>query len=300
MSMSANNSLILPPEARLVAGGLGFTEGPALLPSGEVAVVSINRGRVYAVSLEDGAVREVVETGGGPNCVAVGTAGRLWISQNGGTAMPTRSTLPARPSIQCLSEDGLATVADEGLLSPSDCEIGPDGRLWFTDPAGHMDSDRLGALRSLDPETGELTTHLADLHFPNGLAFGHGVLYMVETLTERVRRFEVDGDVVRPDGWQIDLPGAAPDGIAVDSAGWLWVAASRGDALLAYDEHGALRASYDFGVRVAVTSVCFAGPGLDTLVITVAKGGSVIALPAPNPGLPVPVWSLLDTKETHV
>lgn len=284
--------LVLPAGAYLAAAGLGFTEGPALLPSGEVGVVSINRGIVYAVTITpEGGTRAIAETGGGPNCLAVGTEGEIWVTQNGGTAMPSKSEIAAVPSIQRI-EDGVVTTVHSGDVSaPSDCVVDSSGRLWFTDPSGHSDdgSEARGAVRVLDPSTNSITTVLEGLRFPNGLCFGidPAQLYVAETLRGVVRRYTIEGSRCTWDGWEAAVPGGTPDGIALDSQGWLWVAGGAGDNVVAFDSEGNLVRELSFGTGVLVTSVCFAGPGLSTLVVTIAKGGSVVAMPATNPGQPL-------------
>ena len=49
----------------VLAEGPGFTEGPARLPDGRVAVTSISHGCVYAVDMAGGVI-ERIDTGGGP------------------------------------------------------------------------------------------------------------------------------------------------------------------------------------------------------------------------------------------
>lgn len=295
-SNSSASALTLPHDARVIGAGLGFTEGPAALNTGEVGVVSINRGKVYAVDLQGAGAREIAETGGGPNCLAVGAEGEIWVTQNGATAMASKSALSRPPSIQRIDAGVVSTVLDTGVSAPSDCVIGPDGRLWFTDPASHGTGagNASGALRVFDPETSNVCTLLEGLQFPNGLCFARepGHLYVAETVRGVVRRYRFDGAQCQWDGWEVEVPGGTPDGIALDSQGWLWVAGGTGDNVVAFDPAGKVRNELSFGHGVLVTSVCFAGERLDTLVVTVAKGGSVIALPAIHPGQPLPVTRL--------
>lgn len=294
-SQESERRLIIPQGASVIASKLGFVEGPTLLASGDLAVVSVNRGELYSVALDGSGSELIVETGGGPNCIATDQAGTLWIAQNGGTAMPSRSSLPAVPSIQRLSAAGhLDVMVDSGVHAPSDCVLAHDGRLWFTDPASHGTTGDTapGAVRVFDPATGALHTALDGLLFPNGLAFGldNETLFVAETARGIVRRYRVEESALEWDGWEAKVPGGAPDGIAIDSEGWLWVAGSFADNVIALDTLGRPCAELRFGTGVLVTSLCFAGDDLQTLVVTVAKGGTVVAVPAPNPGLPLPVW----------
>jgi gluconolactonase len=291
----------LPAGARFLAQGLGFTEGPAALDDRAVLVASINRGHVYRVGLDGSGGELAVETGGGPNGIAVGPDGEVLIAQNGATAMPSRSTLTAFPSIQRWADKTVTAVVADGVDAPSDCVVGPDGRLWFTDPSDHSldGTPAPGRLLSWDAVTGNLQVQRGGLLFPNGLAFdvtGERI-YVAETAPGRVTRFRLTAHGCEPDGWSVELPHGKPDGIALDVRGWLWVAGCVGGNVTAFDERGRFRQEISFGTGSMVTSLCFAGPGLDTLVVTAAKGGSVIALPALHPGLPLPVRAARAARE---
>ena len=54
-----------------------------MLPDGRVALTSISHGRVYIVDTSGAAV-ERIDTGGGPNGLAVGPDGAMYVAQNGG------------------------------------------------------------------------------------------------------------------------------------------------------------------------------------------------------------------------
>ncbi|NKS54203.1 SMP-30/gluconolactonase/LRE family protein [Rhodococcus hoagii] len=291
----SESSLQLPDSATLIAGGIGFTEGPAKVDDHSVVVTSINRGHIYRVPLDGAGPALLCETGGGPNGIALGKDGGLWITQNGGTAMPSRSTLPAAPSLQRWLDGELTVELAESLTAPSDCVVGPDGRLWFTDTAEHAAGEvKPGRLHAYDPVNHRVETQLDGLMFPNGLAFNNtrDKLYVAETATAVVRRYDVSQNGCHADGWEYRLTSGGPDGMAVDTAGWLWIAGGSGDNVIAVDDRGELKYELNFGTRVLVTSLCFAGPELNTLVITIAKGGSVVSIPAVHPGLPLPVTTL--------
>ena len=292
---SSGPPIRLPRNARIVASGLGFTEGPCADGPDHLLVASVNRGSVYRVPLGPNEKTELAfECGGGPNGLAIGKDGSTFVAQNGGTAMPSRSQRPATPSVQQWRNDELATRADTGVSAPSDCVVGPDDRLWFTDPGDHEIFRRgaPGHLRSLDTTTGELRTWLSGLAFPNGLAFGPtgSELYVAETSARTVSRYQMTDNGLEADGWVAQIPHGHPDGIALDAAGWLWVAGSTGHNILAFNTTGQLCHEIDLGPGVLVTSLCFGGPDLSMLYITTPKGGTVLEMPAHHPGLPLPVF----------
>lgn len=278
-----------PSDVRRLASGLGFTESPTWTDKGQLFVTSVNRGIVYEVFL-DAAVPEFRgEPGGGPNGI-VAHGDDLLVCQNGGKAMKSRSTKRPPPSIQRLSMDAhVVQILEVGVTAPSDGVIGPDGHLWFTDPVDHslgVDA-RKGAVRSFDLETRVLTTVLADLFFPNGLVFAPDgeTLYVAESATRRVRQYKQDrtGCWVRQPWHDIELPGV-PDGLSVDVEGYIWVACSFSGQVVRLHPSGAIDTTIDLGPEVP-TAVCFAGEELDQLIVTSARGGAVLALPALCPGL---------------
>lgn len=290
MRISTDTVLSAP---RTVARTLGFTEGPVWTPSGRLFVTSVNRGILYEVFLDDRAPRAVAETGGGPNGMTLGTDGALWVTQNGGSAMPSRSLLEAQPCLQRVrpAARSVETVSSPiALDAPSDCVADQNGRIWFTDPDGHeFGSDaRPGRVLRYDPATGVLESLTDDVYFPNGIALGpHGGLYVAETARDRVTLFDVTEQGLRRDT-SFRLAVESPDGLAFDAGGGLWVAGSRSGRVSYFGIDGTLKTTLDIGSGSMPTSVCFAGPEMRTLIITVAKGGRVLALDVDVPGLRVP------------
>lgn len=290
----------LPAGWRTLADGAGFVEGP-VAQGDAVAFVSVNRGLVYRAALDgsalDGSGASVLaEPGSGPNGMAAGPDGSLWLVQNGGRVMESRSDRAAGPGIQVIDagEAVRAELARDDLSAPNDCAFGPDGRLWFTDPYGRLmpdpegDPDRTGAhgrVWAYDPRDGGLELIADALPHPNGLCFtaDDARLLVTDTRTCSVVAFETAGSGRRPGREIATLPAGKPDGMAFDADGYLWIAATdaEGVAVLAPDgtwELVALGRSFP-------TNVCFAGAGLATLVVTAARGGRVLAGPARAPGL---------------
>lgn len=297
-------------ELLTLASNIGFTEGPVWTPDGRLFVTSVSRGLLYEVFLDGRSATAVAETGGGPNGMTLAPDGTLWITQNGGGAMPTKSLRASSPSVQAwhpLHDVDPVTVLTELFSAPSDCTFDDSGCLWFTDPNGHGFGEEAlpGKVFHYNIQTCETTTVLDDVYFPNGIAFGAdpGYLHIAETARDRVARYRLaDGHLTldTPDrGFEVQTP----DGIAVDVEGGLWVAGSKSGKVSYFDKNGQLAKEIVVGDGTMPTSVCFAGRDLELLVITVAKGGRVLATEVAIAGLPTPrpiAPNLTRTRENTV
>src|SRR2546430_12006546 len=71
-------------EVRILATGLGFPEGPVAMPDGSVILTEIRNNRCSRVT-PDGKVSLFSAAGGGPNGLAVGPDGALYLCNNGGS-----------------------------------------------------------------------------------------------------------------------------------------------------------------------------------------------------------------------
>jgi gluconolactonase len=179
------------------------------------------------------------------NGMTADAAGRLIVCEQG-----TRTT-PARISAVDRTIGAATTLVDSfgglPLNSPNDVVVRHDGTLWFTDPAygaaqGFRDAARLpDCVYRFDPRTGVLTVVSTDFDRPNGLAFSpdERMLYVADSGADRgdgrvdprrphhVLAFAVLGDRLGPADLFAEVPGA-PDGIAVDDDGRVYVAGAGG------------------------------------------------------------------------
>ncbi|MBO9577602.1 MAG: SMP-30/gluconolactonase/LRE family protein [Microbacteriaceae bacterium] len=273
---------------RQIARGIGFTEGPIRLGDGEIAVTSTSRGRVVHLAL-DGApetsMLRQVETGGGPNGLAVDAAGRILVMQN--ATFRTSSELPVRSGIQLIDGDDVADLGIPDSVAPNDGAIGPDGALWYTDP-GRDAARGLGPrVRRLDLATRETATVVDDVAFPNGLAFtpGGDRLVVADSHGHRLLSYPVVGAGLGAADVLVEIPGSDPDGIAFDAAGNLYVAAFAGDEVIVVDPAGGIAERIPTGEGSHPTNLCFAGERRTTLVVTLASGGRVVAFDDAPEGL---------------
>ncbi|HET6509959.1 MAG TPA: SMP-30/gluconolactonase/LRE family protein [Baekduia sp.] len=278
----------------VAAAGLGFTEGPLWTADGRLLVVSVSRGLIYAVGREDAeGAREgggaealafvVAEPGGNPTGLCQTPDGTIWIAQGGGHA-PTRSERPTVPSIQALRADGrVDDVAVDGLHAPNDCVVGPDHRIWFTDPEGSaLDAEGPGgAVRALDPTTGAVTVEADGIRYPNGLGFtpDADALIVAETGTARLLRLPYDHGRLGAPEPLAKLDRGHPDGLAIAGDGTVLVAATDAHDVQVFAADGRPRAAIALPEGCFPTNVALSPDGATTAV-TAAKGGRVLLINA--------------------
>lgn len=260
-----------------LADGLGAAEGPAFLPDGRFIFVEIWRSRVSVWTPEDG-VQEHAYVGGGANSVLVCSDGSLLVTQNGGIDREWRAKDQRPPSIQRVSPSGEVEVLVteiEGipLSAPNDLAFGPDGTLYFTDPAGgfsRTEPPPPGYIFSLDPGGSGRVVVETGQTFPNGVTVeADGNVVWVESFTRAVRRYRVDTGAVE-DVCVLDDPDAIPDGLKPAANGDLYIATvlTGGVNVVGADgtDKGMLKGFGDY-----VSNVQFRG---STLYVTDIGGGT--------------------------
>jgi gluconolactonase len=281
------------PQVREVASGLGFTEGPVWTRDGRLVVTSMTRGLLYDVAPDGSGVRVLAEVGGGPNGLTQDGGGTFWVAQNGGVIVASRSPRPVQPGLQRVDGDGtVVDVLTEGFAAPNDLVFGPDGRLWFTEPRAPADEPAPGRVWAYEPGSGEAELMASDIPYPNGLVFSPdgGHLLLADTDSRCILRFRwSSGSLAGPEVFA-RLERGAPDGVALDAEGNLFVAATDADAVLAYRPDGSRLRVIDLGGPSMATNVCFGGAGMATLFVTAAKGGRVLAVDGDFQGAPVSSW----------
>jgi gluconolactonase len=276
----------------VLAEELGFTEGPVWLDDHRIALTSISHGCVYVVDPSGGAT-ERIETGGGPNGLARGLDGTLYVAQNGGVF---GASGPAEPGVQVII-GGRVDYLVGGLGAPNDLTFGPDGRLWVTDTRGQIDhmtpGDGLpGRVWAVDVDTGatELIVESGPV-FINGLGFTRDgrTLLVTATLIAELLAYQVapDGAAswLKPlvlhtfdDGW--------PDGMAISALGEAWVALTAADRIDVIDGAGGRTASIAMPAGSLPTNVCIGGGPVDEVFVTAAHGESLLRIRLDDRGDP--------------
>ena len=163
---------------------------------------------------------------------------------------------------------------DTRRLRMNDGKCDPLGRYWTgTMALAHVTAD--ASLYKVDPDL-RVTTMLTGVVVSNGLGWGpdNSKLYYNDTIARHVEAFDFDlaGGTIRDRRHLIDFsegPGV-PDGMAVDVAGCLWIAAWGGWCIRRYRPDGTLDRVVELPVA-KVTSCCFGGKDLSEIYVTTSR-----------------------------
>jgi gluconolactonase len=303
---------------REIASGLQFPEGPVAMDDGSVLLVEIARGTLTRVS-PDGKLSVVAELGGGPNGAAMGPGGDIFVCNNGGFRWHRDKSGGLRPMTQPDDYSGgriervnLATgkveriyervASDDGeftLRGPNDLVFDAQGGFWFTDlgKGRAREMDR-GGIYYARADGGGVQQALYPVMTPNGIGLSPAgdVVYFAETESARLWAFETKGNghleklpFPSPHGARfIAQPGGVYqrfDSLAVDSIGNVLVATLLHGGITTIAPDGRLLGHLPLPDPY-VTNLCFGGPDLRTLYVTLSNHGRLIAIDGwPVPGL---------------
>jgi len=298
-------------DARLIAAGLCFPEGPVALADGSIPLVEIERQTVSRVR-PNGAVEVIARTGGGPNGMALGPDGALYVANNGGFAWRIEHGM-LRPVLQPSDYTGgriervdIATgetrvlydrCDGHKLRGPNDIVFDGKGGFYFSD---------LGKTRPRDRDQGGLYYATADgsrivevaypILTPNGVGLSPdgATVYVAETETARLWAFDLDAPGVArkqafpsPHGGRlvIGLGGYQRfDSLAVEAGGNICIATLLSGCISVIAPDGRLVRQVPTG-DPGTTNICFGGPGRRTAYVTLSGKGQLVALDWPEPGL---------------
>jgi len=157
----------------------------------------------------------------------------------------------------------------------NDGKCDPAGRLWVGTMA--MDaSEGTAGLYRIDGDY-KIKQILRGVTISNGIAWSldHTRTYYIDTPTRKIDCLDYDIHSGDADNRKtiIDIPPEMgyPDGMTIDTRGWLWIAMFGGAAITCWDpDEGRLIGSYSVPAN-NVTSCAFGGDSLDDLYITTAR-----------------------------
>ena len=219
--------------------GLGELEGPedVILDRNDHLYCGTRHGEIIRFFAPDYISSEVfAHIGGFPLGLAFDKAGNL-LSCVG--AMGLYQIAPDRTVKQLSAETSrswTSVVDDARLRDPNDCDIAPDGRIYFTDSTKRYDAHdwaldsienrATGRLLVYDPKDGSTKTLLDGYRYANGVCMAHDgkSLFFAESWACRVHRYWLDGPKAGTAECVIkDMPGY-PDNINRASDGNYWMA----------------------------------------------------------------------------
>lgn len=188
-----------------VTNGLKFPEGPVAMADGSVIVVEMFGPRVTRV-LPDGTKETIATIPGGPNGLALGPDGALYLCNNGGCFTEVEMfglclPGPFDPSIYIggsiqridIATGAVTTLYTEcngnPLKAPNDIVFDAHGGFYFTDHGTRSEdhADRTGVYYAM-PDGSSITRVIHPVDSPNGIGLSPDgtKLYYAETHTGRL------------------------------------------------------------------------------------------------------------------
>jgi gluconolactonase len=298
------------PDVKIIASGLGFPEGPVWMADGSVILGEISGRKVTRVA-PDGSKTEIGKAGGGPNGVATGPDGALYVCNNGGAvyeATPSfLSTGPALDykggSIQRIDPKTGETktlyseVNGHKLSAPNDLVFDRQGGFYFTDLGKRYAHQRdNGGLYYAMPDGSSIKELVYPIVTPNGVGLSpdEKTVYVADTETSRIYAWDIvaPGQVKHepfpaPYGGRCvcGLPGFQRfDSLALEANGNICVATLVTGYITVISPGGQVVRQVKMP-DVYPTNICFGGPNLRTAYISLSASGQLGVMEWPEPGL---------------
>lgn len=299
-------------EIRVITDQLKYPEGPVTLSDGSVYVVEMAGGCVSRVA-PDGTVTVIADTGGGPNGLALGPEGKLFVCNNGGLtfermgnelrsvhgqANETRYGSIQRVDPVSGQVDVLYTHCGENRLSaPNDLVFDEEGGFYFTDfgRTRHRLCD-IGAIYYAQPDGSKIEEIVHPIANPNGIGLSPdgSILYVSETETARLWAYPIiSPGKLKLEGYPSPNGGrlvyGAPgyhrfDSLAVLANGDICVATVASGLITVIGADGNLIRTIPMPDR-HTTNIAFGGADLRTAYITLTMTGKLVAMDWDEPGL---------------
>jgi gluconolactonase len=297
------------PEIRVIASGLRFPEGPVAMADGSVILGEIAGGTVTRVML-DGTKTVLSNTGGGPNGLALGPDGALYLCNNGGAEYAAGSFLATGPArnYQCGYLQRIDPHTGEmhvlysqcgghKLSAPNDIVFDRQGGFYFTDLGKRRGRDRdHGGLYYALPDGSRIIELVHPMLSPNGVGLSpdEKTVYVADTESSRLFAFDIiEPGVLRKEPFPAPytgrllcgLPGFQRfDSLAVEASGNICVATLITGHITVIAPDGKVLRQIKMP-DVYPTNICFGGSDMKTAYITLSGTGELATMEWPEPGL---------------
>lgn len=292
----------------LVADGLELPEGPVWLQDGTVLVCEISRGTI-ARCFEDGEV-ERMEIGGGPNGMAVGADGALYVCNNGGGYLVEREgdrtrIKRDRQKIEtaCIQRVDFASGEvrtlyrqsdGKALVGPNDIVVDRGGGLWFTDTGDFAYGGEIyGSIHYASADGADCHIVRRGVVSPNGIGLSpdESVLYVADTRPGILWAFDIVGPgqlapepgPYCPGRLVHTFAGHALDSLAVEEGGSVCIATLAPGGICVFSDVGG--GEFLAIENSRITNLCFGGIGDRDVWLTDAEQGRLLKARWPRPGL---------------
>ena len=277
------------PRFETLASGYGLVEGPRVDADDRLYFSDARGGGVYRRD-PDGTIQTIVPKRRGVGGIALHAAGGIVISGRN----------------ICRVRDGESRVVFdlEGALGFNDLIADAAGRILVGsqrfDPFAAKPANVPGELYRVGPN-GKAETIYRDVGLTNGLGFSPDGARLYHSDSERGH--VIATDLGEDGGWHgrrvfAEMPRGAPDGLAVDEAGCVWVACYGGGCVTRFAPDGSVDLALEVPAKT-VASVCLGGSDRRDLYVTTADNrddpalkGSIFRTRVDVPGLPVAMASL--------
>jgi gluconolactonase len=296
-------------DVTILATGFGFPEGPIVCPDGSVILTEIRNQQLSKVT-PDGTTSVFSRCGGGPNGLASGPDGALYLCNNGGSRYVEGYSMGIAPHpdykfgyVQRIDPKTgefktlYHEVDGHTLSAPNDLVFDKQGGFYFTDLGKRYERHRdHGGLYYALPDGSKVVEIAYPILSPNGcgLSPDEKTIYVADTEGARLWAFDIEAPgVLRKPPPHVHhsgrvvagLPGNARfDSLAVLANGNIAVATLNTGYITEISPAGEIVRAVKMPDSYP-TNICFGGPDMRTAYITLSDSGRLGTMQWPTPGL---------------